>query len=99
MQREKKKSMTWVIFSPSAALAWRFYGAMLHRGQVGLGNPMKALLCVGVAYFLFGVLAAVCTLASQGALSGFSKEGTTWAFVSGALGAIGAVFIIMATVQ
>ena len=57
---------------------------------------MKALLCVGVAYFLIGVLAPVFTLASQGALGGFSKQGATWAFVSGALGAIGAVFIIMA---
>ena len=96
MQREKKKSMTWVLFALSAALAWGFYGAMLHRGQVGLGNPMKALLCVGVAYFLIGVLAPVFTLASQGALGSFSKQGATWAFVSGALGAIGAVFIIMA---
>ena len=79
MQREKKKSMTWVLFALSAALAWGFYGAMLHRGQVGLGNPMKALLCVGVAYFLIGVLAPVSTLASQGALGNFSKDGATWA--------------------
>src|SRR5260370_7101323 len=95
MQREKKKSMTWVLFALSAALAWGFYGAMLHRGQVGLGNPMKALLCVGVAYFLIGVLAPVFTLASQGALGGFSKQGATWAFVSGAFAAIVALFIIM----
>ena len=60
--------MIWVIYALSAALAWGFYGAMLHRGQVGLGNPMKALLCVGVAYFLIGVLAPVSTLAAQGAL-------------------------------
>ena len=93
MQREKKKSMTWVLFALSAALAWGFYGAMLHRGQVGLGNPMKALLCVGVAYFLIGVLAPVFTLASQGALGGFSKQGATWAFVSGALGAIGGAHV------
>jgi len=88
--------MLWVIYALSAALAWGFYGAMLHRGQVGLANPMKALLCVGAAYFLIGVLAPVATLASQGALGNFNKDGATWATVSGALGAIGAVFIIMA---
>src|SRR6267154_2458473 len=96
MPKENKKSMIWVLYALGAALAWGFYGAMLHRGQVALRNPMKALLCVGAAYFLIGVLAPVFTLASQGALNNFSKDGATWATVSGALGAIGAVFIIMA---
>ena len=52
---------------------------------------MRAMLCVGVAYFLIGVLAPVFTLASQGALNGFNKDGMTWAFVSGTLGAVGAL--------
>ena len=38
----------------------------------------------------------VFTLASQGALNGFNKDGATWAFVSGTLGAVGALFIIFA---
>ena len=96
VQREKKKSMIWVLCALGAALSWGFYGAMLHRGQIKLGNPMRAMLCVGVAYFLIGVLAPVFMLASQGALSGFNKDGTTWAFVSGTLGAVGALFIIFA---
>ena len=97
MEREiKKKSMTWVLYALAAALAWGFYGAMLHRGQTALANPMKALLCVGMAYFLIGVLAPVGMLASQGAMKNFSSEGTIWATVSGALGAIGALFIIFA---
>ena len=96
MQREKKKSMMWVFCALGAALSWGFYGAMLHRGQIKLGNPMRAMLCVGVAYFLIGVLAPVFMLASQGALNSFNKDGVTWAFVSGTLGAIGALFIIFA---
>ena len=96
MQREKKKSMTWVLFALAAALAWGFYGAMLHKGQVALANPMKALLCVGIAYMLIGVLAPVFTLMSQGGVNGFNRQGSTWAFLGGALGAIGAVFIILA---
>jgi uncharacterized membrane protein len=96
MEREKKKSMTWVVFALAAALAWGFYGAMLHRGQIKLANPMRALLCVGIAYFLIGVLAPVFTLISQGGMSGFNREGSIWAFMGGALGAIGAIFIIFA---
>jgi hypothetical protein len=92
----KKKSMVWVLFAIGAALSWGLYGVMLYRGQVMLANPMKALLCVGMAYFLIGVLAPVVTLASQGALGSFSQGGTTWATVAGALGAIGALFIILA---
>ena len=94
--REKKKSMIWVLFAIGAALSWGVYGAMLHRGQTMLANPMKALLCVGMAYFLIGVLAPAATLMSQGALNKFSGEGATWATVAGALGAIGALFIILA---
>lgn len=96
MQKEKKKSMIWVVYALGAALAWGFYGAMLHRGQTALANPMKALLCVGMAYFLIGVLAPAGMLMSQGGMSNFNGEGTTWATVSGALGAIGALFIIFA---
>jgi len=48
--------MSWIALAFGAALSWGMYGASLHRGQLALGSPMKALLCVGVAYFLIGVL-------------------------------------------
>lgn len=86
--------MSWVAFVAGAVLSWGIYGAMLHKGQIALGNPMRALLCVGVAYFLIGVLIPAATLASQGELRGFNAAGTTTATVAGALGALGAVCII-----
>jgi hypothetical protein len=68
---------------------------MLHQGQVKLGNPMRALLCVGVAYFLVGVVVPVVVLMTQGqGLSGFTSSGTTFATFAGTLGALGAVCII-----
>ena len=88
--------MTWLIFAFAAALSWGAYGAFLHRGQVALGSPMKALLCVGIAYFLIGVLVPVAVLASSGQLSGFNLIGSSTATAAGALGAIGAVCIIYA---
>ena len=89
--------MNWLLLAGGAALSWGFYGAFLHKGQTALANPLRALLCVGMAYFLIGVLVPAGMLATQGGLTeGFNKTGTTWATVSGALGAIGAVFIILA---
>ena len=96
--KERKNSMLWIVFALTAALSWGIYGAMLHRGQVSLGNPLRALLCVGIAYFLIGVLVPLAALAAQGQLStkGFNAIGTTTATAAGALGAIGAVAIIWA---
>ena len=86
--------MGWVIFVAGAVLSWGAYGALLHLGQTQLGNPLKALLCVGVAYFLIGVIIPVVSLSSQGALSGFNTNGLITATIAGALGAIGAGCII-----
>jgi len=57
---------------------------------------MRALLCVGVAYFLIGVIVPVISLSAQGELNGFTMKGSIGATVAGALGAIGAVCIIFA---
>ena len=90
--------MVWALFAFGAVLSWGVYGALLHQGQAKLGSPLRALLCVGMAYFLIGVLVPVAGLASQNQLSmtGFSAAGTMIATVAGALGAIGAACIIWA---
>jgi hypothetical protein len=88
--------MTWVIFVVGAVLSWGGYGALLFEGQTRLGNPLKALLCVGIAYFLIGVIVPVAGLSSQGTMSGFNTNGLITATVAGALGAAGAACIIWA---
>jgi hypothetical protein len=88
--------MIWLVFVVGAVLSWGAYGVLLHRGQVLLGNPLKALLCVGVAYFLIGVLIPVAALAAQGTLGGFDSMGLITATIAGALGAAGAACIIWA---
>jgi hypothetical protein len=92
----KKRSMVWMLFVLGAVLSWGIYGVALHKGQTQLGSPLKALLCVGVAYFLIAVLAPVAALSGQGGVNGFNMGGTLWATLGGALGAIGAVCIIYA---
>ncbi len=88
--------MQWLTWVLGAVLAWGMYGVALHRGQVLLGNPMRALLCVGFAYFLIGILVPVVALSYEGGLGGFNRSGSAFATLGGALGAVGATFIIWA---
>jgi len=88
--------MKWLLFVAGAVLSWGAYGVLLHQGQTQLANPLKALLCVGVAYFLIGVLVPVATLSAQGGLSNFNSSGLITATIAGALGAAGAACIIYA---
>jgi hypothetical protein len=86
--------MSWMIYVVGAVLSWGLYGVSLHRGQVAIGSPLKALLCVGIAYVLIAVLVPVGTLASQGELKAFNASGSLISTAAGALGALGAVCII-----
>jgi drug/metabolite transporter (DMT)-like permease len=88
--------MSWISLAAGAALSWGLYGASLHRGQTALGNPLKAMLCVGIAYFLIAVIVPVVALLQQGDLRNFNVPGTVTATLAGALGALGAVCITYA---
>ena len=90
--------MHWIVFALGAALSWGFYGPALHGGQVKLGSPFRAMLCVGLAYMLIGVIVPLIALASQGELNskGWTTAGFTQATIAGCLGALGAVFITYA---
>ena len=90
--------MHWIVFALGAALSWGLYGPSLHAGQTKLGSPFRALLCVGIAYFIVGVIVPVVALAAQGQLGmkGWSASGFTQATLAGTLGAAGAVCIIYA---
>src|SRR4029450_5048527 len=91
-----RRPMGWIVFVAGAVLSWGAYGMLLHQGQLQLGNPLKALLCVGIAYFLIGVLLPVAALSTQGQLGSFNSQGLVMATIAGALGAIGAACIIWA---
>jgi hypothetical protein len=86
--------MSWMLFVVGAVLSWGLYGPWLHKGQVALGSPLRAFLCVGAAYFLVGVLVPAASLASQGELRGFTAPGVTASTIAGVLGAIGALCVI-----
>jgi len=91
---EKGVEMSWIYFVLGAVVSWGLYGPMIHKGQVALGNPLKAFLFVGFAYFLVAVLIPAASLASQGQLKDFNAGGMMTATFAGVLGALGAICVI-----
>jgi hypothetical protein len=78
-------------------LCWGAYGALLHRGQSLLGDRLKPLMCVGMAYFVFAIVLPTLWLSSTGKLgNGWNFRGFSWSMAAGTAGAIGALGIVMA---
>ena len=92
----------WLLFVVGAALSWGAYGPALHKGQMAfedadrINKSLRALLCVGGAYFFVGVVIPAVVLMSKGQLGGFTPKGTMYSTACGILGALGAVCIIWA---
>jgi hypothetical protein len=88
-------------FVALTAVCWGVYGPVLHHGQLELGangelSTLRSLICVGIAYFLIAVIFPVAVLVNRGEKGNWSMEGFVWSFVAGAVGAIGALGIILA---
>ncbi len=87
----------WFACVVATIFCWGLYGPMLHTGQGALGSsPMRAMLCVGLAYFLIGVVIPGGILTFQGEEGAFSTKGVSIAGFAGILGALGALGIIYA---
>jgi hypothetical protein len=83
-------------------LCWGLYGPTLQTGQYGMstvaGAParLRPFVCVGLAYFLIGVLVPALWLHFRGEEGEWTARGLAWSFAGGALGALGALGIILA---
>jgi MFS family permease len=88
----------WVpIFIGMTALCWGAYGPVLHKGQVAmLGSRLRPLICVGLSYFVIGVLVPMALLGAIEPDQSFTFEGVMWSLAGGAAGAFGALGVIMA---
>jgi hypothetical protein len=83
-------------------LCWGMYGPVLQKGQVGMSlEPghvarLRPFVCVGLAYFLIGVIVPSVWLHLRGEKGEWTIKGIIWSLAGGALGAIGALGIILA---
>lgn len=95
--------MNWLTFALMTVLSWGVYGIFLHSGAVGMaagGDPsigrIKAFLLVGVAYFLVAIMGPVIILFAKGASWSFPVKGSAWSLIAGTVGALGALFVLLA---
>jgi hypothetical protein len=95
---------TLLLFASIAltVLCWGMYGPVLQTGQAGMSTVpsqvarLRPFVCVGLAYFLIGVIVAGLWLHFRGEKGEWTLTGIVWSLAGGALGAIGALGIILA---
>ena len=83
-------------------LSWGLYGPVLHEGQANMSlvdgsyARLRPFVCVGLAYFAIGVVVPLILLKTRGEKGAWTSQGTILSLAAGALGAVGALGIIMA---
>jgi hypothetical protein len=87
-----------ILLSTAMALVcWGAYGCVLHKGQSAMGGSrLRPLICIGVSYFLIAVLVPMALIGPMGDTGTWDVAGGIWSLAGGALGAIGALGIILA---
>ena len=92
--------MQWLVYALLTVATWGLYGVFLHSGQLAMSDPVygryKAFLFVGVAYFIFAILAPIVLLKMNGSDFSFPSKGIWISLFAGALGAIGAFGVLLA---
>ncbi len=92
--------MQWLFYVLLTVITWGIYGVFLHSGPMAMKDAVngryKAFLFVGIAYFIFAVLAPLVLLKLQGSNWTFPSRGIWISLFAGALGAIGAFGILLA---
>ncbi|MCS6977630.1 MAG: hypothetical protein NZM31_11575 [Gemmatales bacterium] len=96
----------WLAFVIGAGLCWGTYvpliafgGKSLSDGSPGIANRFAAILCVGGAYFVLGVLFPLAWFLLNGGMGNarFSLNGVLFSSLAGAAGALGAICVVFAT--
>jgi NADH:ubiquinone oxidoreductase subunit 6 (subunit J) len=83
-------------------LCWGMYGPVLRSGQEAMSTlpgevaRLRPFVCVGLAYFLIGVIVPTLWLHFRGEHGDWTLRGIAWSLAGGALGALGALGIVLA---
>ncbi len=92
----------WLVYVGLAGLSWGTYVPLIFYGGNELGGKpssrIMAILCVGVAYFVIGVvIPLILFLTGQYDWPDMTSTGLSFSALAGAAGAIGALCVIFAT--
>ncbi len=91
--------MYWVhvlLFVLLTVLCWGNYGPLMHEGQHAMQGSLRPFICVGFAYFAIAVLIPWLWLVRRGEKGRWTVGGVIWSTLAGAVGALGALGVIMA---
>jgi hypothetical protein len=92
----------WLVYVALAGLSWGTYVPLIFYGGNELGGKpgsrFMAILCVGVAYFVIGVLFPLYMfLSKQAEWPDLTTTGLVFSALAGVAGAVGALCVIFAT--
>jgi hypothetical protein len=92
----------WLVYVALAGLAWGTYVPIIFYGGSELGGKsnarLMAILCVGVAYFVIGVLFPLgMFLTGQQPWPQLKANGLLFSSLAGVAGAVGAICVIFAS--
>jgi len=95
------RSPLFLLFVVITFCCWGIYGPLLHIGQAKMGSDgqlssLRPFMCVGIAYFLIAVIFPIFVLTTKKEQGHWSFTGFVWSFIAGAVGAIGALGIVLA---
>ena len=92
------KGLPFVLaFTAMTFVAWGAYGPLLHHGTASMGrDSVRAFVGVGIAYFFIAVLVPIYILRTQGETGKWTVSGTFYSLIAGAVGALGALGVILA---
>jgi gas vesicle protein len=102
------RSLLFVVVSFAVTIfCWGIYGPVLHWGQADMVTEagraagmkyarLRPFVCVGLAYFAIGVIVPAILLKLRGEQGAWTTRGALLSLLAGALGAVGAMGIIMA---
>ena len=78
------------------AICWGVYGPVLHFGRDAMQSALRPFVCVGLAYFLIGVISPVALLWRGGEKGSWTSTGVLWSMLAGVAGSLGALGVILA---
>jgi hypothetical protein len=92
----------WLVYVALAGLSWGIYVPVIFYGGSELGKGanarLMAILCVGIAYFVIGVLFPLAMfLTGQFEWPTLKATGLVFSSLAGVSGAVGAICVIFAT--
>src|SRR5436305_6261696 len=92
----------WIVYVGLAGLAWGTYVPIIFYGGSELGGKanarLLAILCVGIAYFVIGVLFPLAMFfTGQYAWPEMKPGGLIFSSLAGVAGAVGAICVIFAS--